>query len=275
MSMTFTKLFSSITESTIWGEDHTTRIVWITMLAMADRKGRVWGSIPGLANRARVDLPLVEVALKKFQEKDFYSRTTDHEGRRIQAIDGGWVLLNHSKYRAVRDEEVAKEKAALRVAKHRASKKDIVTNVTDVTQSNDNAEAYQMQNQSHIQIHTQKTDPPQKPASNEAFEEFYKAYPRKVNKKGALKVWSKINPEADLVSRIMFAVEAQCKSEQWKKDGGAFIPHPATWLNQERWLDVVKVVLPSTRAVIQEEFEEKVRKQNEAIQRERAEWGIK
>lgn len=108
MSVTFTKLFSSITESTIWCEDSDTRIVWVTMLAMADRKGRVWASIPGLANRARVPLEAAEKALGRFMSPDKYSRTPDYDGRRIEPIDGGWQLLNYEKYRAMRDEEERK-----------------------------------------------------------------------------------------------------------------------------------------------------------------------
>lgn len=109
MSMTFTKLFSSITESTIWVEPHATRIVWITMLAMADRKGRVWGSIPGLANRARVTLEECEAAIACFMRPDKYSRTKEHNGRRIEEIDGGWQLLNYAKFRAIQDEEQRRE----------------------------------------------------------------------------------------------------------------------------------------------------------------------
>ena len=109
MSLTFTKLFSSITESTVWCEPAHTRLVWITMLAMADRKGRVWASVPGLANRARVPLEDTEKALATFLAPDRYSRTPDHEGRRIEPIDGGWRLLNHEKYRDMRDEEVRRE----------------------------------------------------------------------------------------------------------------------------------------------------------------------
>ena len=50
---TYAKLFSSITESTVWCEPMPTRIVWITMLAMSDRNGCVCATVPGLANRAR------------------------------------------------------------------------------------------------------------------------------------------------------------------------------------------------------------------------------
>ena len=123
MSRTFTKLFSSITESTIWCESDQTRIVWIAILAMADHAGRVWSSIPGLANRARVPLEAVEAALETFMSPDPYSRTPDHEGRRIEPIDGGWRLLNHAKYRAIRDEESIKESKRRYIAERRAAEK--------------------------------------------------------------------------------------------------------------------------------------------------------
>jgi len=107
--MTFTKLFSSITASTVWCESMATRIVWITLLAMADRRGRIYASIPGLANMARVPLEDTERAIERFLAPDKYSRTPDHDGRRIEPIDGGWRLLNHAKYRDIRDAEARRE----------------------------------------------------------------------------------------------------------------------------------------------------------------------
>jgi len=100
-SKSFTKLFASITDSSIWGEDDATRIVWITMLAMADAHGYVGASIPGLAARARKSIPEVESALAKFKAPDPYSRTREHEGRRVADADGGWLLLNYEKHRGV------------------------------------------------------------------------------------------------------------------------------------------------------------------------------
>lgn len=125
MSVTFTKLFTSITESTVWFEPDSTRLVWITMLAMADRKGRVFASVPGLAHRARVTEEQCEAALKCFLSPDTKSRTKDHEGRRIEEIDGGWVLLNHEKYRSIRDEEVIKESKRVYAKKMRAKEKEV------------------------------------------------------------------------------------------------------------------------------------------------------
>lgn len=96
----YTKLFNSILASTIWREDDKTRIVWITLLAMANRDGIAEGSIPGLADFARVSIADCEAALEKLKSPDKFSRSKDNDGRRIAEIDGGWQILNHAKYRA-------------------------------------------------------------------------------------------------------------------------------------------------------------------------------
>jgi hypothetical protein len=124
VSITFTKLFTSITESTIWREDDATRLMWITMLAMADSRGRVFASVPGLADRARVPVDRARIALGKFLAPDPDSRTPDHEGRRIEAIDGGWRLLNHAKYRELRDEEAIKESKRKYINARRAKERE-------------------------------------------------------------------------------------------------------------------------------------------------------
>ena len=104
MSDTYTKLFSSITASTVWQEPAGTRLTWITMLAMVGRDGCVYASIPGLAHMANVPRDQVERALSCFLAPDPDSRTEEHEGRRIEKIDGGWRLLNHAKFSAIRGE---------------------------------------------------------------------------------------------------------------------------------------------------------------------------
>lgn len=96
---TWCKLFGSIVTSTIWQEDLPTKVVWITMLAMKDRDGVVNGSVPGLAKMAGVSVEECEKALEKFEGPDKYSRSQEREGRRIQKQDGGWLILNHFKYR--------------------------------------------------------------------------------------------------------------------------------------------------------------------------------
>jgi hypothetical protein len=117
--MAYTKLFNSIVTSTIWSEDDKTRIVWITMLAIADKNGEVQGSIPGLARIAGVGVEDCRSAIAKFLSPDPDSRTKDDEGRRIEEIDGGWHLLNHRKYRDMASDADRAEKAAIRQKRKR------------------------------------------------------------------------------------------------------------------------------------------------------------
>lgn len=71
------------------------------------------------------------------------------------------------------------------------------------------------------------------------FFEFWELYPKKQAKKTALKSYMKVFKENKKLSHkeLISAVKKQMNSKQWKKDGGEFIPMPATWINQERWKD--------------------------------------
>ena len=68
------------------------------------------------------------------------------------------------------------------------------------------------------------------------FNEFWKLYPNKTGKGAARKAFEKMKCK-DAMEIIKKAIESQAKSDKWTKDGGQYIPNPATWLNQERWLD--------------------------------------
>ena len=123
----YTKLFRQILDSTIWQEGMETKLVFVTMLADCDRFGRVLMSIPGLAKRSGASLTGCEKALGILLAPDPYSRTKDHEGRRIEEIDGGWRLFNHEKYRALKDEQAQRERHARNQATYRQRKCDRVT----------------------------------------------------------------------------------------------------------------------------------------------------
>lgn len=123
--MAFIKLFGSILDSTVWQEDLATKVVWITMMAMADRDGLVEASVPGLAKRAGVGLDECETALGKFRSPDPYSRTRDFEGRRIEDLEGGggWRLLNYQKYRSKMSPEERKAYKRQKQAEYRQRSK--------------------------------------------------------------------------------------------------------------------------------------------------------
>ena len=73
------------------------------------------------------------------------------------------------------------------------------------------------------------------------FDNFYQNYPKKIGKPKALQAFKKINPDEQLLNEMLQALEIQKNSSQWLKDGGEFIPHPSTWLNNRRWEDEVFV----------------------------------
>lgn len=78
------------------------------------------------------------------------------------------------------------------------------------------------------------------------FERFWKVYPLKVSKAKAEIAWRKLNPNEQLIGVILQAVERAKTSERWRKEGGKYIPYPATFLNQRRWEDKTEVDLGPT-----------------------------
>jgi len=74
------------------------------------------------------------------------------------------------------------------------------------------------------------------------FDTFWKAYPKKVSKGYARKVFNQIKPSEELLDKMLSAIAEQVGAEQWMKDNGRYIPNPATWLNGERWEDEQGVI---------------------------------
>ena len=79
----------------------------------------------------------------------------------------------------------------------------------------------------------------------EEFDKFWASYPKKVAKADARKAWLQTKDVRPDIAKLLCAITAACKTEQWMKSGGSFIPYPATWLRGERWDDIHEVVLPN------------------------------
>lgn len=119
----YNKLFTKILDSSIWLESAATRLVWLTMIAAMDEEGHVqFASIQNLAHRARVPLKDADAAVKCLESPDPNSSDPDNEGRRIERVPGGWMILNAPKYRDLVTRTIIREKTRLRVAKFRAGK---------------------------------------------------------------------------------------------------------------------------------------------------------
>lgn len=76
-----------------------------------------------------------------------------------------------------------------------------------------------------------------KTAIEAMFDQFWKAYPKRVAKLDAQKAFKQINPRQQELDVILQALERVKKSNDWTKDNGQYIPLPATWLRGRRWED--------------------------------------
>jgi hypothetical protein len=83
------------------------------------------------------------------------------------------------------------------------------------------------------------SDPPPDQLSDplSAFARFWSAYPNKVGRREAWRVWRQLQPDAALIDTMLAAITRQRASRRWRAEAGRFIPNPATWLEQHRWDD--------------------------------------
>lgn len=90
------------------------------------------------------------------------------------------------------------------------------------------------------------------------FEAFWMAYPRKIGKSDAWAAWRKLKCRVEercegitkeemtmtgtlpqnFTQRLIKALTTHKKSQEWKLDGGRFVPAPSKWLHEERFADV-------------------------------------
>lgn len=133
----YNKLFAKIVDSSIWLEPDQTRIVWFMFIALMNEDGFVgFASIANVAYRARISHRKAAEALKILESPDANSADPDNDGRRIEKVPGGWIILNAEKYRNLVTREMVREQTRERVARHRAKSKSVTECNALVTPSN-------------------------------------------------------------------------------------------------------------------------------------------
>ena len=81
------------------------------------------------------------------------------------------------------------------------------------------------------------------------FDDFWKAWPKREAKKDAMRAWAKLRPE----SRVAALSALPAHVDRWRNEGRIrnHIPHPATWLNGERWEDELGEVFAPVQKPVQ------------------------
>lgn len=116
------KVFESIYDGTLYG--HWEAIVTMQQLiVLSDQNGIVDMTVPAICARTSIPREIIEKGIEVLQKPDPYTRTPGEEGRRIILLDEhrpwGWRLVNHGKYRALRNMEQKKEADRKRIAEKR------------------------------------------------------------------------------------------------------------------------------------------------------------
>jgi hypothetical protein len=219
------------------------------MLATKDEDGFVRGNARSLARIANVSQESVNAALLLFASPDPDSNTPDHDGRRIAVVPGGWHVLNHALYRCRDYKEYERERKQAWREKMSGTCPGQVTDPSASVSASVSASEHQ---EGDARGESDKGDLYTSPLKV-GFDEFWSAYPKKVGKKAAVKAWAKATDKPG-VQEVIGKINELKSTKEWQKDGGQFIPHPATWLNEGRWDDAVKVDVK--RSVTAETFVE-------------------
>ncbi len=225
----YTPLFGEIVTSSIWNEDAFTCKVWVTLLALADAAGNIYGSEAGFAPIVRITKDQCCKAIQTLSSPDPDSRSKEEEGRRIIPIDGGWHLVNHRKYR-----QKAKSHADyLRKWREEKRKKqrEEEENINSHSHSNNETQCNSVKHSEtleRVSLEEEASKGPRRPLGigrggiregenkviySAEYLGFWKAYPRKEGKGKAWESWKTQNPPLD---KVLETLEQYKKTDQWK-----------------------------------------------------------
>lgn len=219
----YTKLHAKIVHSSIWNEPDHVRLLWVTLLAIADADGNVEGSVGGLAHLARITPTQAKDAIARLTSPDPDS-CDETDGVRINQIAAGvYHIINHSKYRDRQTRRQAINAAASKKYRDKKAKADSDTNTYT---GRDDVSPRQVTSDDGADASSEFTYP-------EDFEAFWAGYPKKRQKGAALKAWKKLGAADRKKATEQAGVYAKAIIP-----GRGFILNPATWLNGRSFDDV-------------------------------------
>jgi uncharacterized protein YdaU (DUF1376 family) len=187
-----------------------TRGVWFELLC------NMWFA----PQRGKIEGDKTEVCRLLGCDRQVFDRALDEIIRlKIADVTNGNKKVTIINRRMSREQNI-RESTRLRVKKHRVTKASNA-NVTPPSSS-------------PTPSPTSKTT-----TYTKSFLKFWDKYPRKTAKKEAFKAFKKATdkPPTDELLKI---IEQHMETEQWKKDGGDYIPYPATFLNKGMWEDEIE-----------------------------------
>lgn len=214
------------------------RYVFMSFLALCNEEGIIDMTYEAIARRINLSQEKVVKAITKLSEPDPQSRSDINDGRRLSHLDShrdwGWQIVNFKYYNAIRNLQKKREADRVRIAEKRSKIKDSRKVSLDV------AKVAYITTDITTDITTVKALVQKEPCTN-AFDLFWKHYPKREDKKKAQKAFSRINPDKDLLEKMIQVIEGKKASQQWMDK--QYIPLPTSWLNGHRWEDEETVIV--------------------------------
>lgn len=116
----YSPIWSQITDSSLWCEDDVVVKVFLTMLAKKDMDDVVRGSAFNIASWAKKTEAEVLAALKVLSSPDTRRlEPQPFEGRRIERVSDGWLVLNGARYRQMMSKATRLEYKRVKQAEYR------------------------------------------------------------------------------------------------------------------------------------------------------------
>ena len=220
-------------------------VIWFKLLCLAGKQNnsgvfQINGRIPYteemFATVFRRKINTVRLALTTFEQYGM-----------IEIINNTVTIPNWGKHQTLdqieRNREYMKNYMRKRREEQRLlaeGKTNCKTNSKDNSKSNVNgADKNRLEKEKEQDIHTTR-----KRAEcvdySVGFEDFWKIYPRKVDKKGSYQKWIRAGADDSkaLTETIIDDVKRRITGD-WSKTDEKYIPHPSTYLNQRRWEDEI------------------------------------
>lgn len=236
------KWYDSVYEGSMAGKGAVVIALWGYCCCKADPEDHSVLLNPSLL-AAKIGEPVdaIDRAVAFLCSPDPQSQNTDHDGRRLLHMGGlRYFVVTHEHYRNMRNEDDRREymRQYMRDYRNPVNKK-ANKSLPKLTPASASVSA--SASASDSEGGTGGDAPAPKPTD---FDAFWSAYPRKVGKKAALKAWQHAKDRPPLAD-LLASIEANKAGDAWTRDGGQFIPHPATWINQGRWEDEVLAPRPA------------------------------
>ena len=92
------------------------------------------------------------------------------------------------------------------------------------------------------------------------FDRFWEAYPNKVCKVEARRLWDALNVDEPLLAAMLRAISQQKRTDQWQRGK---IPKPSNWLDRQQWEDVGIVMEESSKSSAERLAEYKRKREEE------------